>query len=136
VTKRNLLLATLLIAIFGLLGTPATAQGKGNGHGKAKEQHGQSMSKHEEHANNKMERRSAWERHDKYEVRTYREHDGMPPGWSRGKKVGWGDCGVPPGHAKKGECRSYIYEGRRYYYYRTSLGHIVVRRPIVNISIY
>lgn len=134
--KRNLLVAALFVACIALLGTTALAQGKGNGKGRGNDHHAQGMSKHEDHDNQRAERGNVWERHDKYEVRTYREHDGMPPGWSRGKKVGWGDCGVPPGHAKKGECRSYIYEGRRYYYYRTELGHIVVRRPIVNISIY
>ncbi len=29
-----------------------------------------------------------------------------PPGWDRGKKVGWGDCNVPPGQAKGDGCRS------------------------------
>ena len=24
-----------------------------------------------------------------------------PPGWDKGKKTGWGDSDVPPGHAKK-----------------------------------
>src|SRR5258706_16021656 len=27
-----------------------------------------------------------------------------PPGWSKGKKTGWGDCDVPPGQAKKVGC--------------------------------
>jgi hypothetical protein len=26
---------------------------------------------------------------------------GHPPGWSRGRKVGWGGRGMPPGQAKK-----------------------------------
>jgi hypothetical protein len=27
-----------------------------------------------------------------------------PPGWSRGRKVGWRGMGCPPGHWKKGWC--------------------------------
>ncbi len=29
-----------------------------------------------------------------------------PPGWDHGKKVGWGDCNLPPGLAKKEGCLS------------------------------
>jgi len=29
---------------------------------------------------------------------------GRPPGWDRGRKTGWGACGVPPGLAKKAGC--------------------------------
>ena len=43
----------------------------------------------------------AWQRREGYEYRTYGERDARPPGWSRGKKTGWGDCGLPPGQAKK-----------------------------------
>ena len=75
-----------------------------------------------------------WERHGDYEYRTYREHDGVPPGWSKGKKTGWGNCGLPPGQAKKHGCQSYQYEGRDYYYYRDEVGHIVVRRPSIHIE--
>ncbi len=28
----------------------------------------------------------------------------QPPGWSHGRKTGWGDCNVPPGQAKKYGC--------------------------------
>jgi hypothetical protein len=27
-----------------------------------------------------------------------------PPGWSRGRKAGWGNCDLPPGQAKKYGC--------------------------------
>lgn len=27
-----------------------------------------------------------------------------PPGWDRGRKVGWGDCDLPPGLAMKSGC--------------------------------
>ena len=31
--------------------------------------------------------------------------DGRPYGWNRGRKVGWGNCDLPPGLAKKYGCR-------------------------------
>ena len=31
---------------------------------------------------------------------------GRPHGWNRGRKVGWGNCDLPPGLAKKYGCRS------------------------------
>ena len=74
-----------------------------------------------------------WERRDGYEYRAYGDHDGRPPGWSRGKKTGWGNCGMPPGQAKKYGCRTYIYEGRPHYYYQDEGGRIFVRRPIVEV---
>lgn len=39
-----------------------------------------------------------------------------PPGWGHGKKTGWGNCGLPPGQAKKYGCRTYVYEDRPHYY--------------------
>ena len=57
----------------------------------------------------------------------------VPPGWSRGKKTGSGNCGLPPGQAKKYGCQSYIYEGRPYYYYQDDAGQIIVHRPIIEV---
>ena len=41
-----------------------------------------------------------------------------PPGWDRGRKVGWGNCDLPPGLAKKYGCRSGFFyrdiRGRRF----------------------
>ena len=75
-----------------------------------------------------------WQRREGYEYRTYGDHDARPPGWSRGKKTGWGNCGLPPGQAKKYGCRTYVYEGRPYYYYEGEGGQIIVRRPVVEIN--
>jgi hypothetical protein len=75
-----------------------------------------------------------WERRDGYEYRTYGDRDERPAGWSRGKKTGWGDCGLPPGQAKKHgcrTCRTYSYQGRPHFYYRDEQGPIIVRRPII-----
>jgi len=74
-----------------------------------------------------------WDRRDGYEYRAYGERDGRPPGWNRGKKTGWGNCGLPPGQAKKYDCRSYVYEGRPHYYYQDEAGRVVVRRPIIEV---
>jgi hypothetical protein len=74
-----------------------------------------------------------WERRDGYEYRSYGDRDGRPPGWKHGKKTGWGDCGLPPGQAKKYGCRTYIYQGRPHYYYQDERGRIIVRRPIIEV---
>lgn len=72
--------------------------------------------------------------HDRDEGRGDRDRDdsGRPPGWSHGKKTGWGNCDMPPGLAKKnGGCdndRDYHHEARR------TTTHRVTRtatRPIV-----
>ncbi len=44
---------------------------------------------------------------------------GRPPGWDRGRKVGWGGCDLPPGQAKKYGCYASgyrDYDAPRYYY--------------------
>jgi hypothetical protein len=33
-----------------------------------------------------------------------RDRDDDPPGWSHGRKAGWGNCDLPPGQAKKHGC--------------------------------
>jgi len=43
------------------------------------------------------------ERHERFE----RARANRPPGWSKGKKNGWGDCDLPPGQAKKYGCHSH-----------------------------
>jgi len=69
-----------------------------------------------------------WERREGFEYRTFGDRD-RPPGWERGEKTGWENCGLPPGQAKKYECRTYVHEGRPHYYYQDEQGRIVVRRP-------
>jgi hypothetical protein len=116
-------LATLaLIAILGLVPPSMTAdQGRHEGHGNP-------------HANKNFDDDDdRWERRDGYEYRTYGDRDGRPPGWSRGKKTGWGDCGLPPGQAKKYGCRTYVYRGRPHYYYQDERRRIIVRRPTIHV---
>jgi hypothetical protein len=100
-------------------------QGKGKGHGKG--------NPHNNQASDRDDRDDRWERRGDYEYRTYGEHEGVPPGWSKGKKTGWGNCGLPPGQAKKYGCQSYRYGGRDYYYYRDDAGRIIVRRPSIHV---
>jgi hypothetical protein len=114
------LLATL--ALVAALGLCAPALMADHGDKGKKHQHG---NKHFDEDNDQ-----GWERRDGYEYRTY---DQQPPGWSHGKKTGWGNCGLPPGQAKKYGCQTYVYQGRPYYYYQDDVGRIVVRRPIIEI---
>jgi hypothetical protein len=115
-----------LLAILGLvaalgLGVPALADHED----KDKHQHG---NKHDDRDDD-----HAWERRDGYEYRVYGDRDERPPGWGHGKKTGWGNCGLPPGQAKKYGCRTYVYEGRPHYYFQDEGGRIIVRRPIVEV---
>ena len=71
-----------------------------------------------------------WHHREGYEYRAFGGDD-RPPGWSHGQKTGWGNCGLPPGQAKKYGCRTYTYQGRPYYYYQEPDGRIVVRRPSI-----
>lgn len=153
--KNRFLVVIAVTALFGLctpimLGSSNQGQSKGKKaeQGEAKEKHKQSVkedhAKHEgqyEAGKNKDKDKDkrdkdrdeandrGWERRDRFEYRVYQDRNTQPPGWSKGKKTGWGSCGVPPGQAKKGECWTYQHQGRRYYYYRDEQGRLVVRRP-------
>ena len=116
-------LMTVLAVVAALsLGTPALMADHGDK--EHKHQHG---NKHFDDEN------QGWERRDGYEYRSYGDRDDRPPGWSRGKKTGWGNCGLPPGQAKKYGCQTYVYQGRPYYYYQDDGGRIIVRRPIIEV---
>jgi hypothetical protein len=95
--------------------------------------HGQAKGKKKPHVNKVEKGSQGWERRGNYEYRTYGPRDERPPGWDRGNKTGWRDCGLPPGQAKKYGCRTYVYEGRRLYYYQDDRGRIIVRRPVIEI---
>ena len=117
--SRRLLATLALIAALGLV-TPTLRADKEKGEGKGNP-----------HANKSFDDDHGWEHRDGYEYRVYGDRDGRPPGWNRGKKTGWGNCGLPPGQAKKYGCRTYMYEGRPHYYYQDDAGRIIVRRPAV-----
>jgi len=120
--SKRLLAILALMASLGL-GTPALMA-----------DHGDKGQKHK-HGNKPFDDDDdqGWEHRDGYEYRTYGERDERPPGWSRGKKTGWGNCGLPPGQAKKYGCMTYMYQGHPHYYYQDEGGWIIVRRPIVEI---
>jgi hypothetical protein len=118
----NRLLAILTLMTTLGLGAPALRADhgdKGNGH------------KHGNKAHDDDDQ--GWERREGYEYRSYGD-DQRPPGWSRGKKTGWGNCGLPPGQAKKYGCQTYLYQGRPHYYYQDEVGRIIVRRPIIEVN--
>ena len=123
-------MSRLLLGVFAVvaalgLSTPALMAEHGD-HGEKEQKH-----KHgNKHSDGDDQR---WERRDGYEFRTYGDRDGRPPGWSRGKKTGWGNCGLPPAQAKKYGCRTYVYQGRPTYYYQDEAGQIFVRRPIIEV---
>jgi hypothetical protein len=108
---------------------PGNGHGNGNGHGKGNPHN--AFNGDDQGDDRDGDR---WERRGDYEYRTYDKDDGLPPGWSKGKKKGWGNCGMPPGQAKKHGCQSYTYQGREYDYYHDDSGHIVVRRPSIHID--
>lgn len=41
-------------------------------------------------------------------------HNDDPPGWSHGRKVGWRNCDLPPGQAKKRGCIATGFQRVRY----------------------
>ncbi|GAC1673708.1 MAG: hypothetical protein NVS9B4_28080 [Candidatus Acidiferrum sp.] len=117
-SKRLLAILTMVAALG--LGTPVLRADHGE-KGK-KHQHG---NKHFDDGNDQ-----GWDRRDGYEYRTYGD-DERPAGWSRGQKTGWGNCGLPPGQAKKYGCRTYMYQGQPHYYYQDEQGQIIVRLQII-----
>jgi len=96
-----------------------------------KHEHGNKHFDNDDDHGRRGDRDEGWERRGGYEYRVY-DRDGRPPGWSKGKKTGWGECGLPPGQAKKYGCRTYVYEGRPHYYYQDDYGRIVIRRPEIH----
>jgi hypothetical protein len=119
-SERLLIILTLGTALA--LSTPALQADQGNGH---KNGHGNKHSDDDDH--------QGWQRREGYEYRTYGDKDARPAGWSRAKKTGWGNCGLPPGQAKKYGCYTYTYQGQPHYYYQDEQGQIIVRRPIIDI---
>ncbi|MCI0350848.1 MAG: hypothetical protein L0Z53_15590 [Acidobacteriales bacterium] len=117
------------LALVLAIGIPALAKGKGENKGNA---HADKHAAKQHHGGNDKDK--GWEKHDGYELRVFARNQGHPPGWSKGKKTGWRDCGLPPGQAKKYGCYTYVYGGRRYYYYHDDGGRLIIRRPTIHIS--
>ena len=131
--SRSWLAVLALLVVLGVATPSAMAdhgwdKDKGEHHGKhfRDDDHG----RHGDHGRRHDRDDDRWEHRGRYEYRSY-DRDGRPPGWVRGRRVGWGYCGLPPGQAKKYGCWSYVYGGRRYYYYRDDDDRIIVRRPTI-----
>ena len=120
--SKRLLPILGLVAALGL-GTPGLMADHGD---KDNHQHGNKQADRDDDR--------GWDHRDGYEYRTYGDRDERPPGWNHGKKTGWGNCGLPPGQAKKYGCRTYVYQGRPHYYYQDEVGRIIVRRPIIEVQ--
>jgi hypothetical protein len=93
--------------------------------------HGSHGNKHQQ-GNKHGDNDQGWEQKGGYQYQIY-SGDARPPGWSQGKKTGWGNCGMPPGQAKKCGCRTYTYQGRPYFYFQKPDGRMVVRRPTIEV---
>ncbi len=124
------LLLALGVAVPGAMADHGWDKDKGEHHGKhfRDDDHGRRGDRDDHRRHDRDDDR--WERRGRYEYHSY-DRDGRPPGWVRGRRVGWGYCGLPPGQAKKYGCWSYVHEGRRYYYYRDDDDRIIVRRPTI-----
>ena len=123
------LVAVLMLGLGLSIGAPMARadHGQGKEHGSP---HGNGPGK--SHGNKHYDEDDRnWDRRDGYEYRVYHNRGEMPVAWERGKKTGWGNCGMPPGQAKKYGCRSYVYQGRTHYYYEDDRGQIIVRRPTI-----
>ena len=119
--SRRLLAILAVVAALGL-GAPTV-----------RADHGDKGQKHKHGNKHFDDDDQGWDRRDGYEYRIYGDRDGRPPGWSRGKKTGWRNCGLPPGQAKKYGCQTYVYQGRPYYYYQDDEGRVIVRRPSIEV---
>lgn len=127
---KQKILWTVVVGLAFSATAVARDHGQGNSKGKGNP-HKQEMSEHGRGGDRDGDR-DRWERRDGWEYQTFRGDD-RPPGWSKGRKTGWGNCGMPPGQAKKYGCNRYRYQGRDYYWYRNNDGHIIIRRPIISI---
>jgi hypothetical protein len=118
-----------ILMLGAALSATAVAQGNsvnhGNGHGKGNPHRAQRDDDRDHDRDDQWEVRNGWE------YRTYGPGQN-PPGWSNGRKTGWGNCNLPPGQAKKYGCNQYRHQGRDYYWYKDDRGRIVVRRPSIH----
>jgi hypothetical protein len=134
--KRLLFASALAICLsigsplMSAQGNHGNGNGNGNGHGN---DNGHGNGNGNGHGNKHYEDHQGWDHRENYEYRTYGPGH-YPPGWNHGMKTGWGNCGMPPGQAKKYGCRTYTYQGVPYYYYPNEAGGIIVRRPFISVQ--
>jgi hypothetical protein len=104
---KRLLQVLALAVCFGLLPAAVCAKGKPADKGKSSE-HG---SKGKDNDKGKDKGQSATHGHHQGSATAQGPGD-RPKGWDEGKKVGWGDCDVPPGLARKRGCDSHGFSAR------------------------
>lgn len=88
------------LALFLLLGTSAPAFAQGDKQGNPKKQNNsEKQGKPGKKGKGKLQvnPEEKQSKHPEHRAATQQEQD-RPPGWNKGKKVGWGDSNVPPGH--------------------------------------
>jgi hypothetical protein len=119
-TQRLLPMCTLAAAL--ILEGPALMADHGD-QGEKHQEGSKHSSDHDDHG---------WQQLNGYEYHLYGGDD-RPQGWNHGTKTGWGNCGLPPGLAKKYDCRTYTYQGLPYYYFQEPDGRMVVRRPTIAV---
>jgi hypothetical protein len=116
------ILTTCVLAAALILGGPALMAD----HDDQGEQH-REWSKHSGDRDDR-----GWHQLNGYEYHLYGGDD-RPQGWNHGTKTGLGNCGLPPGLAKKYDCRTYTYQEVPYYYFQEPDGRMVVRRPAIAV---
>ena len=126
-----LILGVALAGSAAAQGNSGKGNGNGNGHGKGNPHNAQRDDDDNDRGDHDRDERN-WQSRNGWEYRTY-DRGQTPPGWSKGKKTGWGNCNLPPGQAKKYGCNQYRYQGRDYYWYKDDGGRIVIRRPSIHV---
>jgi hypothetical protein len=122
-----------ILMLGAALSTSALAQGNsGNAHGKGHGKGNPHNAQGDDRDRDQDRDGDGWEVRNGWEYRNYQPGQN-PPGWSKGKKTGWGNCNLPPGQAKKYGCNQYRYQGRDYYWYKDDGGRIIVRRPSIHV---
>jgi hypothetical protein len=103
---RRLMQITLALLIaWTISAQPSMAQGKGHAFGKNKDraQIGVRV-RSDDRVFVRQPRRTVFD--------VFNANSGRPPGWDRGRKVGWGNCDLPPGQAKKYGCSGFVFRDR------------------------
>ena len=112
---RAIVLGLLFLAVSGLLAVPAEAQGRGR-------------KVHRERSDVTVSSRYHYGGLPTIVFGSRRPYH-RPPGWDRGRKVGWGNCALPPGLAKKAGCHRDGFLQRHPRRHRVPDISIVIRIP-------
>ena len=146
--KKTFWMTLVILLGLGLAASPVLAQSRG--HDKNKDRDDRVERRDRDHDRDRDRDRD----HDRDRARRHdldddrdRDHDrdpffargdhSRPPGWSHGRKTGWGDCDVPPGQAKKQGCHSFERRSHRTVIVREpGTRPVVVRRPAGEVHVH